>query len=151
MDKTYVKVNGEWEYLYRAGDKTGDTVDFLLRARRDKVADRCYFEKAIDQKRCPGDADERQERRQSRGARCDQRRTRNVIKIRPAKYLNNVVEQDHRAIKRRIRPMLGFKNLRCTRILLNGIEVMHMVKNAQLMCCHSTARSAAEQLYALDA
>ncbi len=54
------------------------------------------------------------------------------IKIRQNKYLNNIVEQDHRAIKRRTRPMLGFKNFRCARILLSGIELMHMIANGQL-------------------
>ncbi len=73
------------------------------------------------------------------------------IKIRQARYLNNVVEQDHRAIKRRIRPMLRFKNFRCARILLSGIEVMHMIKKGQMMCRDSTARTAAEQFYTLVA
>jgi transposase-like protein len=75
----------------------------------------------------------------------------NGEKIRQAKYLNNVVEQDHQAIKRRTGPMLGFKNFRCARILLGGIEVMHMIKKGQMMCHHSTARSAAQKFYALAA
>jgi transposase-like protein len=53
MDETYIKVSGEWKYLYRAVDKAGNTVDFLLRARRDKPAARRYFEKAIGQNGVP--------------------------------------------------------------------------------------------------
>ena len=53
MDETYVKVRGQWKYLYRAVDKAGNTVDFLLRAHRDKAAARRYFEKAIDRNGAP--------------------------------------------------------------------------------------------------
>jgi transposase-like protein len=71
------------------------------------------------------------------------------IKIRQSKYLNNLVEQDHRAIKRRTRPMLGFKTFRCARILLGGIEVMHMIAKGQMTCARGTHRSAADQFYEL--
>jgi putative transposase len=60
------------------------------------------------------------------------------IKIRQSKYLNNVVEQDHRAIKRRTRPMLGFKTFRCARILLAGIELAHMIAKSQMKCARGT-------------
>jgi len=71
------------------------------------------------------------------------------IKIRQVKYLNNVVEQDHRAIKRVIRPMLGFKSFRCARIILSGIEIMHMIKKRQMKRANKTPRSAADQFYSL--
>ena len=72
------------------------------------------------------------------------------IKIRQTKYLNNIIEQDHRAIKRRTRPMLGFKNFRCARILLGGIEVAHMIAKGQMK--DSGARQTfAEQFYSLAA
>jgi putative transposase len=71
------------------------------------------------------------------------------IKIRQSKYLNNLVEQDHRAIKRRTRPMLGFKTFRCARILLGGIEVMHMIAKGQMTCARGTHQSAADQFYEL--
>jgi len=71
------------------------------------------------------------------------------IKIRQSKYLNNLVEQDHRAIKRRTRPMLGFKNFRCARILLAGIELMHMIAKGQMKCARGTHLSAADQFYNL--
>jgi putative transposase len=72
MDETYIKVKGEWKYLYRAVDKAGDTVDFLFRAKRDKAAARRYFEKGDRWKRRTGDGDDRQERGESRRAKCDQ-------------------------------------------------------------------------------
>ena len=71
------------------------------------------------------------------------------IKIRQSKYLNNVVEQDHRAIKRRTRPMLGFKTFRCARILLVGIELMHMIAKGQMHCARAIHPSAADQFYDL--
>ena len=71
------------------------------------------------------------------------------IKIRQAKYLNNVVEQNHRTIKRRTRPMLRFKDFDCTRVILSGIEVMHMIKKGQMKCTDKTPLSAANQFYSL--
>src|SRR6516225_5441143 len=127
VDETYVKVRGQWKYLYRAVDKAGNTVDFLLRAHRDKAAARRYFEKSIEQNGEPVTVtiDKSGANMAALDALNAERET--PIKIRQNKYLNNVVEQDHRAIKRRTRPMLGFKNFRCARILLNGIELMHTI------------------------
>ena len=71
------------------------------------------------------------------------------IKLRQAKYLNNIVEQDHRAIKRITRPMLGFKSFRCARILIAGIEVMHMIRKGQLGDVKDRTSSAANQFYSL--
>jgi transposase-like protein len=73
-----------------------------------------------------------------------------TIKIRQNKYLNNVVEQDHRAIKRRTRPMLGFKNFRCARIVLSGIEVMHMNAKGQMLD-RGIGYTHAQQFYSLAA
>jgi putative transposase len=67
-----------------------------------------------------------------------------TYRIRQSKYLNNLVEQDHRAIKRRRRPMLGFKNFRCARILLGGIECMHMIAKGQMKCAPGTHQSLAD-------
>ena len=95
LDETYVKIKGEWKYLYRAVDKQGNTVDFLLTARREKKAGIKQY-----------NADENKR-----------------IKIRQCKYLNNIVEQDHRFIKRIIRPMLGFKSFGSAQATLAGIEL----------------------------
>ncbi len=71
------------------------------------------------------------------------------IKVRQIKYLNNIVEQNHRAIKRRIRPMLGFKDFNCARVILSGIELMHMIKKGQVKCPGRISLSAAQQFYSL--
>ncbi|MEA3088805.1 MAG: putative transposase, partial [Caballeronia sp.] len=71
------------------------------------------------------------------------------IKVRQLKYLNNVVEQDHRAIKRRTRPMLGFKDFDCARVILSGIEVMHMIKEGQMKDFGKVPLSAAQRFYSL--
>jgi transposase-like protein len=68
------------------------------------------------------------------------------IKVRQNKYLNNVVEQDHRAVKRIIKPMIGFKDFRCARIILSGIEIAHMIRKGQ-MCDNGVASTAADQFY----
>jgi transposase-like protein len=73
------------------------------------------------------------------------------IELRQVKYLNNIVEQDHRAIKRLIRPMLGFPTFRCARILLAGIETVHMIKKGQVGCPDGQVASAADQFYSLAA
>ncbi|KVN48416.1 integrase [Burkholderia ubonensis] len=150
MDETYIKVNGAWKYLYRAVDKDGNTIDFLLRARRDKAAARRYFEKSIAQNGAPETVTI-----DKSGANLAALKDINVtreqpIKIRQQKYLNNIVEQDHRAIKRRTRPMMGFKEFHCARILLGGIEVMHMIAKGQMKVVHKS-QTAAEQFYSLAA
>ena len=73
---------------------------------------------------------------------------RSVV-VRSCRYLNNIVEQDHRAIKRRTRPMLGFKTFRCARILLAGIELMHMIAKGQMKCACEIHLSGADQFYDL--
>ncbi|MEK7915510.1 IS6 family transposase [Burkholderia contaminans] len=147
VDETYVKVRGQWKYLYRAVDKDGNTVDFLLRAHRDKAAARRYFEKAIDQNGEPETitVDKSGANLAALEALNAERET--PIKVRQNKYLNNLVEQDHRAIKRIIRPMMGFKNFRCARIILSGIEVMHMIRKAQMK--DGVGRTVAAQFYSL--
>src|SRR5438270_276862 len=110
-DETYIKVKGRWTYLYRAVDKEGRTVDFLLSERRDVAAAKRFLRKAMKTHPAPRvitlDAYAASHRAiselKSAGA-MPQR-----VRIRSSKYLNNVVEQDHRRIKHRIRPMLGFK------------------------------------------
>src|SRR6202011_1519753 len=128
MDETYIKVRGQWKYLYRAVDKDGDTVDFLFRAHRDKAAAQRYFEKAIDQNGAPETVTVDKSGANLAALQAINAERETPIKIRQCKYLNNIVEQDHRAIKRITKPMLGFKDFRCARIILSGIEVMHMIR-----------------------
>ncbi|WP_423382520.1 IS6 family transposase [Burkholderia sp. LMG 32019] len=148
MDETYITVRGKWTYLYRAVDKASNTVDFLLRARRDKAAARHYFEKAIGQNGIPDTVtiDKSGANLAALHAVNGQRET--PIKIRQTKYLNNIIEQHHLAIKRRTRPMLGFKNFRCARIILSGIEVMHMIGKRQMQG-EGMTRTSAEQFHSL--
>jgi putative transposase len=149
MDETYIKVKGEWKYLYRAVDKAGDTVDFLFRAKRDKAAARRYFEKAIAGNGVPETVTIDKSGANLAGLNAMNADREVPIKIRQSKYLNNVVEQDHRAIKRIVRPMLGFKSLRCARIILGGIELMHMISKGQMMHTGNIKPSAASQFYSL--
>ncbi len=148
VDETYIKIKGKWKYLYRAVDKAGEPVDLLLRAHRDKATAQRYSEKAIDHNGEPETItiDKSGSNLAAFEALNAQRDT--PIKIRQNKYLNNIIQQDHRAIKRRTRPMLGFKIFRCARILLSCIELMHMIKKGQLTDSWSSQISA-EQFYSL--
>jgi putative transposase len=148
LDETYVKVKGQWKYLYRAVDKAGNTVDFLLGAHRDKAAARRYFERAIEQNGEPEtiNVDKSGANLAALEALNAERLT--PIEVRPNIYLNNVVEQDHRAIKRIIKPMLGFKDFRCARIILSGIEIAHMIRKEQI-CDDGVASTSAQKFYSL--
>jgi putative transposase len=150
MDETYVKVGGQWKYLYRAVDKAGNTVDFLLRAHRDKAAARRYFEKAIDLNGTPETVTIDKSGANLAALQAINAERETPIKVRQVKYLNNIVEQDHRAIKRRTRPMMGFKDFRCARIILSGIETMHMIRKGQMKDSGVT-RTAADRFYSLVA
>jgi putative transposase len=148
MDETYIKVRGCWKYLYRAVDLDGDTVDFILTARCDEAAARRFFERAIDQhglrKTITIDKSGA-----NTAAICGYNADhKTAINLRQCKYLNNIVEQDHRAIKRMTRPMLGFKSWRSARILLASIETMHIIRKRQLDRC-STGAPPAEQFNSL--
>ena len=148
MDETYIKVRGQWKYLYRAVDKAGKTVDFLLRAHRDKAAARRYFEKAIDQNGEPETITMDKSGANLAALQAINAERETPIKIRQVKYLNNVVEQDHRSIKRIVKPMMGFKDFCCARIILSGIEVMHMIRKGQMKAAGIQLTSA-EQFYSL--
>ena len=149
MDETYVKVRGEWKYLYRAVDKEGNTVDSLLRAKRNKAAAQRYFEKSIQQNGVPETVTIDKSGANLAALHAVNAERATTIKIRQVKYLNNVVEQDHRAIKRIIRPMLGFKDFRCARVILSGIEIMHMIAKGQMIHTGKIKPSAACQFYSL--
>jgi len=132
VDETYVKVKGQWKYLYRAVDKAGDTIDFLLRDHRDKAAAKRYFEKSIERNGEPEVVTIDKSGANLAALEAINAGRETPIRIRQSKYLNNIIEQDHRAIKRRTRPMLGFKKFRCARILLGGIEIMHLIVKGQM-------------------
>ncbi|MGA8053613.1 MAG: IS6 family transposase, partial [Burkholderiales bacterium] len=144
-----IKVGGQSKYLYRAVDRDGSTIDFLLCAHRDCAAARRFFERAVDLHGVPEKITIDKSGANSaaiEGLRADSGAD---IELRQSKYLNNIVEQDHRAIKRVVRPMLGFKSFRCAAILIAGIEIMHMIKKGQLVCPNAKVLSAASQFYSL--
>ena len=152
MDETYIKVKGEWKYLYRAVDKYGQTIDFLLTEQRDTEAALKFLKKAIRRNGLPttitidgSDANEAAIKRYN-----EEHGT--AIAIRQVKYLHNVVEQDHRGVKRVTRPMLGFKAFAAAQDTLVGIELMHMIKKRQLVIEEGDEDlTAAEQFYSLAA
>ncbi|WP_394141725.1 IS6 family transposase [Cytobacillus oceanisediminis] len=136
VDETYIKVKGQWMYLYRAVDSEGNTIDFYLSKTRDKRAAKCFFKKALrsfhvskprvitvdKNPACPIAVEElRKEKNMPSG-----------MQLRQKKYLNNIVEQDHRFIKKRVRSMLGLKSFRTAIYILSGIEAMHMIKKKQV-------------------
>jgi putative transposase len=149
MDETYIKVKGEWKYLYRAVDKHGKTVDFLLTAKRDAPAARRFFDKAMRHNEVPNTVT--MDKSGANKAALDQLNAQREIpiKIRQVKYLNNIVEQDHRAVKRVTRPMLRFKSFRTAQAVLAGIELMHMIRKGQFNMAGRDGMSFADQFYAL--
>ena len=132
-DETYIKVNGRWTYLYRAVDKQGHTVDFLLSERRDVAAAKRFFRQAMKNNGTPRvitlDAYAASHRavRELKSAGVMPRR----VRIRSSKYLNNLVEQDHRRVKHRIRAMLGFKRFHAAVVTIAGIELAEKIRKHQ--------------------
>ncbi len=152
MDETYIKLNGKWIYLYRAVDKEGNTIDFLLRAKRDAVAAKAFFRKAFKQHGRPGKVtvDKSGSNKAALDA-CNQGIEEDkAIEIRQVKYLNNIVEQDHRFIKKRTRPTLGFKNFYSAAATISGIENIRMIQKRQIEGC-DTANSTFQNFCALMA
>jgi transposase-like protein len=145
MDETYIKVSGQWKYLYRAVDRLGHTVDFLLTAKRDHAAARRFFEKAIGLHDVPEKITIDKSGANTAAVHSMIADSGVEITLRQSKYLNNLVEQDHRAIKRRTRPMLGFKNFHCATKIISGVETMHMIKKGQLDYLAGQVTSAAQQ------
>src|SRR5688572_9447935 len=134
MDETYIKVKGEWTYLYRAVDKFGKTIDFLLTDKRDEKAARKFLNQAI------GRHGGVPEKITIDGSAANEAAIKSyneehgtAIAIRKVKYLNNIVEQDHRGVKRVTRPMLGFKAFGAAQDTLVGIELMHMIRKKQMV------------------
>jgi putative transposase len=134
-------------YLYRAIDSNGDTVEFWFSERRNLASAKRFFARALKRHGRPewividGSPTNREailscdttDRLQDRS-----RRKLKPIRIRQSRYLNNRIEQDHRAIKRRVRPMMGFKSMNSARAVLGGIEIAHIMRKGQAnyACTH---------------
>ena len=152
-------------YLYRAIDSNGDTVEFWFSVRRDLIAAKRFLRKALKRHGRPERIviDGSQTNREAILS-CDttdrlrdrSRRELQPIRIRQSRYLNNRIEQDHRAIKRRVRPMLGlsmlvFESLATARVILGGIEMVHMMRKGQAKYARDSNLSLAEQFQLLAA
>lgn len=153
MDETYIKIKGQWKYLYRAVDSNGQTIDFLLTAKRDTAAALRFFRKAIRQHGEPEvvTIDKSGANTAALGTLNAGKPDEETITVRQSKYLDNLVEQDHRNIKRRIRQMLGFKSFRRAQTILAGIELIHMIRKGQFPHPAGDGLSPAEQFYLLAA
>jgi putative transposase len=149
MDETYVRIKGTWKYLYRAVDKAGTTVDFLLTAKRDRKAALRFLCKAVGQNGTPEKITIDKSGANTAAIESYNNDHEAGIEIRQVKYLNNIVEQDHRAVKRLVRPMLGFKTFRSAAVTLTGIELMHMIRKGQLSATGELCP--AQQFYSLAA
>jgi len=123
----------------------------LLTAHRDKKAARRFFKKAIRQHGLPDTVTIDKSGANTAALEALKEETGHAIEMRQNKYLNNLVEQDHRAVKRIVRPMLGFQSFHSARVTLQGIELMHMIKKGQMITVDGRDFSAAEQFYSLAA
>src|SRR5262245_59048215 len=133
VDETYIKVKGQWRYLYRAVDQQGQTVDFLLSKNRDKAAAVCFFKKAIANNEAP-------EKITLDGSQMSYQAVAELMAegvlpaqtlFRTNKYSNNIIEQDHRKVKQRCYPMLGLKTFGNAQVTLSGIELANKIKKGQ--------------------
>jgi putative transposase len=151
MDETYIKVKGIWHYLYRAVDKENNTIDFLLTRKRDKKSAKGFFIKAISNNGLPEKINIDKSGSNLSAIQGYNTEYNTTIEIRQVKYLNNIIEQDHRAIKRIVKGMLGFKSFDSASITLNGIEMVRMIKKGQIKTEDKSVQSAANIFYSLIA
>jgi len=133
VDETYIRVKGKWTYLYRAVDKQGRTVDFLLSEHRDKAAANRFFKKAIGNNKAPQKItlDGYEATHQAVADLQAEGVLSATVKVRTSKYLNNLIEQDHRRVKQRYYPMLGFKRFTNAAVTISGIELIQKIKKGQ--------------------
>ncbi|GAA5623391.1 IS6 family transposase [Brucella pseudogrignonensis] len=156
LDETYIKVKGEWLYLYRAIDSNGDTVEFYFSKHRDLTAAKRFIRKALARHGRPARiAIDGSETNRIAIVQCDAEsrlsQTGKPIAIRCSEYMNNTIERDHRRIKRRTRSMLGFKSETAAGITLAGIELIHMMRKQQCIFEYQKALSIKQQFEVLAA
>jgi putative transposase len=132
LDETYIKVRGQWKYLYRAVDKEGSTVDFLLTAKRDTKAALRFLRQAIRNNGIPEKINIDKSGANTAAIEAFNAETGTSIEIRQCKYLNNIVEQDHRPMKQKMRAALGFKAFYSAHATLQGVELVRMIRKGQV-------------------
>ncbi len=136
VDETYIKVKGKWKYLYRAVDSKGNTIEFLLRAKRDTNAAKRFFRKALKNIHTNLPRVITVDKNPAYPAAVGKLKKENILSkscgLRQVKYLNNIVEQDHRFIKRLVKPGLGFQSFHTAWRTLRGYEIMHMIRKGQI-------------------
>src|SRR3989475_12838005 len=128
LDETSVKIKGKWAYLYRVVDKEGHTIDFLLTPTCDRDAAEAFLRKAVRTQGLPEKITIDKSGANTAAITHYNKTHKTAIVIRHCKYLNNIVEQDHRAVKRITGPMLGFKSFWAARCTIAGIETMHAIR-----------------------
>jgi transposase, IS6 family len=135
VDEAYVRVKGRWYYLYRAIDSTGATIDFLLSALRDAAAAQRLFRRALSDPSHPQPRVINTDRARLYGAAITGAKAGGILRgrcrHRPVQYLNNILEQDHRAIKRRVKAKQNFREVRAVQRTIEGYEAMHMLRKGQ--------------------
>jgi len=136
VDETYIKVKGRWTYLYRAVDSRGQTIDFLLSAKRDAAAAKRFFRKALARPHTVNPRTVTVDKNPAYPKAVTDMKDDGELwrrsRLRQVKYLNNIVEQDHRRIKRMTRPGLGFGGFWTARRTLAGFEAMAMIRKGQI-------------------
>lgn len=136
IDETYIRVQGKWKYLYRAVDSTGKTLDFLLSAKRDTQAAKRFFRKMLKATHTQRPRVINVDKNAAYPPAVDDLKTKQHLpkntELRQVRYLNNLVEQDHRFIKRLVNPSLGFGSFYTARRTLKGYEGMNMIRKGQI-------------------
>ncbi|KRF53845.1 transposase [Bacillus sp. Soil531] len=153
VDETYVKVKSQWMYLYRAVDSKGNTIDFYLSKTRDHKAAKCFFKKALRSLHVSKPRVITVDKNPAYPIAIEELKNEKKmpvgIQIRQVKYLNNIVEQDHRFIKKRIRSMLGLKSFHTATSIISGIEAMHIIKKGQLTSWNQSVQNQVKFIHQL--
>lgn len=136
VDETYLEIRGEWKYLYRAVDSQGNTLDFMLRAKQDGKAATCFFHKVLGAKHTQTPRVITMDKNAAYPVAMDELKQDKTFKaeteLRQSKYLNNIIEQDHRNVKRIVKPTMGFQSFNTARKTLQGIKAMNMIRKGQV-------------------
>ena len=136
VDETYIKVKGKGKYLYRAVDSKGNTLDFLLTAKRDAAAAKRFFRRTLGALHTSSPRVITVDKNPAYPKAIDELKAKKElpkkVKLRQKKYLNNIVEQDHRGIKRLVKPGMGFDSFNTARRTIKGYEIMNMIRKGQI-------------------